>query len=204
MSVIPALSSTLNAAINDGSAIFDREGCGSCHVRQLTVNDVIFREPSANANFRDPGNLFPNGRSYGASALDIANPVTFDITKDSPENTNIHTANGQTLGSFVRDSSGHATIALFGDLRRHDMGAGLAEEIDEVGTGKSVFLTRTLWGVGSTAPYLHDGRAASLTEAILEHGGEALAARNAFAGDSTTAQQHLVAFLNNLVLFKSE
>ena len=204
LGVIPALSSTLNAAINDGSTVFDREGCGSCHVRQLTVNDVIFREPSGNASFRDPGNLFPNGRSYGASSLDIANPVTFDITKDSPENTNIHTANGQTLGSFVRDASGHATIALFGDLRRHDMGAGLAEEIDEVGTGKSVFLTRTLWGVGSTAPYLHDGRAASLTEAILEHGGEALTARNAFAADSTTAQQHLVAFLNNLVLFKSE
>lgn len=204
LGVIPALSSTLNAAINDGSAVFDREGCGSCHVRQLTVNDVIFREPSNNVNFRDAGNLFPNGRSYGSSSLDIANPVTFDITKDSPENTNIHTANGQTLGSFVRDSAGHATIALFSDLRRHDMGAGLAEEIDEIGTGKSVFLTRTLWGVGSTGPYLHDGRAASLTEAILEHGGEALAARNAFASDSTTAQQHLVAFLNNLVLFKSE
>ncbi len=204
LGVIPALSSAETAAIADGSNVFDREGCGSCHVRQLTVNDVIFREPSNNVNFRDAGNLFPNGRSYGSSALDIANPVTFDITKDSPENADIHTANGQTLGSFVRDSAGHATIALFGDLRRHDMGTGLAEEVDEIGTGKSVFVTENLWGCGSTAPYLHDGRAASLTEAILEHGGEGLAARNAFAGDSTTAQQHLIAFLNNLVLFKSE
>jgi cytochrome c551/c552 len=202
LGVIPALTSAQNAAINDGSAVFDREGCGSCHVRQLTVNDVIFREPSSNPNFRDPGNVFPNGRSYGNSALDPMHPVTFDLTKDSPENTGIHTSNGQTLGTFVRDSSGHAVVALFADLRRHDMGSGLAEEIDEVGTGKSVFLTRTLWGVGSTPPYLHDGRAASLSEAILEHGGEALAARNAFAGDSTTAQQHLVAFLNNLILFK--
>jgi len=204
LGVIPALSSAVTAAITDGSAVFDREGCGSCHLRQLTVNDVIFREPSANPSFRDPGNLFPNGRSYGASSLDIANPVSFDLTKDSPENTNIHTANGQTLGSLVRDAAGHATIALFSDLRRHDMGAGLAEEIDEVGTGKSVFLTRSLWGAGSTAPYLHDGRAASLAEAILEHGGEAQTARNNFAAASTTAQQHLVAFLNNLVLFKSE
>jgi len=204
LGVIPALSSAETAAITDGSAVFDREGCGSCHVRQLTVNDVIFREPSNNASFRDAGNVFPNGRSYGNSALDILHPVSFDITRDGPENNGIHTANGQTLGSFVRDSAGHATIALFGDLRRHDMGAGLAEEVDEVGTGKSVFETENLWGVGSTPPYLHDGRAASLTEAILEHGGEALAARNAFAADSTTAQQHLVAFLNNLVLFKAE
>jgi CxxC motif-containing protein (DUF1111 family) len=204
LGVIPALSAAETAAIADGSNVFDREGCGSCHVRQLTVNDVIFREPSNNVSFRDAGNVFPNGRSYGASALDIAHPVTFDITKDSPENADIHTANGQTLGSFVRDSAGHATVALFGDLRRHDMGTGLAEEVDEIGTGKSVFVTENLWGCGSTAPYLHDGRAASLTEAILEHGGEGLAARNAFAADSTTAQQHLVAFLNNLVLFKSE
>jgi hypothetical protein len=204
LGVIPALSSAETSAITDGSAVFDRNGCGSCHVRQLTVNDVVFREPSNNVSFRDPGNLFPNGRSYGSSSLDIANPVTFDLTKDSPENADIHTANGQTLGAFVRDAAGHATVALFGDMRRHDMGAALAEEVDEIGTGKSVFLTENLWGCGSTAPYLHDGRAASLTEAILEHGGEAQTARNNFAADSTTSQQHLVTFLNNLVLFKSE
>jgi hypothetical protein len=204
LGVIPALSSAEQTAIAAGSTAFDSMGCSSCHVRQLTVNDVIFREPSNNANFRDPGNLFPNGRSYGNAALDPANPVSFDITKDGPENNGIHTANGQTLGSFVRDSSGHATISLFGDMRRHDMGAGLAEEVDEIGTGKSVFLTENLWGVGSTPPYLHDGRAASLTEAILEHGGEAQTARNNFAAASTATQKNLIAFLNNLVLFKAE
>jgi hypothetical protein len=204
LGLIPALSAQESSDIADGSLIFDRNGCNACHVRQLVANDVIFREPSANPNFRDPGNVFPNGRSYGNSALDIAHPVTFDLTRDSPENADVHTANGQTLGSFVRDSAGHAVISLFGDLRRHDMGTGLQEEVDEVGTGRSVFMTENLWGVGSTAPYLHDGRAASLTEAILEHGGEALTARNNFASNSTTAQKHLITFLNNLVLFKAE
>jgi hypothetical protein len=204
LGVIPALSSAEQSAIAAGSTAFDSMGCSTCHIRQLTVNDVIFREPSNNPNFRDPGSLFPNGRSYGSSALDINNPVTFDLTKDSPENNNIHTSNGQTLGAFVRDSSGHATVSLFGDLRRHDMGAGLAEEVDEIGTGKSVFETENLWGVGSTPPYLHDGRAASLTEAILEHGGEAQTARNNFAAASTATQKNLVAFLNNLVLFKAQ
>jgi hypothetical protein len=204
LGIIPALSSQENSDIADGSLIFDRHGCNSCHVRQLVVNDVIFREPSSNANFRDAGNVFPNGRSYGNAALDPAHPVTFDITRDIIENAGFTTANGQTLGSFVRDSQGHAVVALFGDLRRHDMGSGLAEEVDEVGTGKSVFMTENLWGCGTTPPYLHDGRAASLTEAILEHGGEALTARNNFASSSTTAQKHLVTFLNNLVLFKVE
>jgi CxxC motif-containing protein (DUF1111 family) len=51
---------------------------------------------------------------------------------------------------------------------------------------------------------MHDGRAVTLTEAILEHGGEAQAARNAYTALSTTQKQQINAFLNNLVLFKVE
>ncbi len=82
------------------------------------------------------------------------------------------------------------------------MGTKLAEAIDEAGTGASTFLTRNLWGVGSTAPYLHDGRATTLTEAILEHGGESAASLSAFMARSLAEKQALIAFLNNQVLFK--
>ena len=201
---IPALSADQIAAINDGSAIFDRMGCGSCHTRRLTINSPVFQEPSSLAAFRDPGDVFPDGRSYGASALRSDAAVHFDLTRDAFENTDIITTNGQPLGTFQRDAQGHALVDLFGDLRRHDMGSKLAEEVDEVGTGASVFMTENLWGVGSTAPYLHDGRAASLSEAILEHGGEGQSAHDNFVSASLTAQQHLIAFLNSLVLFKDE
>jgi hypothetical protein len=204
LGLIPALSTQETAAIADGSTQFDRIGCVSCHVRQLVVNDVVFREPSAVTGFRDAGDRFPNGRSIAGDNLDPDKPIHFDITRDQLENADVAAANGQPLGTFQRDGQGHAIIALFGDLRRHDMGPSLAEQVDEVGTGPSVFLTRNLWGVGSTAPYLHDGRATTLTEAILEHGGEAQSARNAFVGLNTAQQQHLIAFLNNLVLFKAE
>ena len=82
------------------------------------------------------------------------------------------------------------------------MGQDLAESIDETGTGKSVWLTKELWGVGSTAPYLHDGRATTLTEAILEHGGEAAAAKESFELLALADQEALIAFLDNLILFK--
>ena len=82
------------------------------------------------------------------------------------------------------------------------MGRGLAEPVDEVGTGASVFLTENLWGVGSTAPYLHDGRATTLTEAILEHGGEAFDSKTAFTRLSSQSQADVIAYLENLVLFK--
>jgi hypothetical protein len=203
LGIIPPLSSAENASIANGSAIYDRLTCASCHVRQLVANDIIFREPSANPNFRDPGDVFPNGRSYGNAALNTSSPVTFDITRDQTEN-NQFTVNGQPLGTFQRDGQGHAIIALFGDLRRHDLGSAVAEEVDEQGTGASVFMTENLWGVGSTAPYMHDGRATTITEAILEHGGEAQTSRNNFVALSTSDKKDVITFLNNLVLFKVE
>jgi CxxC motif-containing protein (DUF1111 family) len=89
-------------------------------------------------------------------------------------------------------------------LKLHEMGPQLAEPIDETGAGASVWLTKELWGVGSTAPYLHDGRATTLAEAILAHGGEAEAARQTFSAMSVEQRKDLVAFLENLVLFKIE
>jgi hypothetical protein len=204
LGLIPALTATENSDIAAGSTLFDQTGCNVCHIRQLLVNNVRFQEPSALAAFRDASNLFPNGRSYAAGSFDPANPVSFDITRDQPENSEFALPNGQKLSNFTRDSSGRAVIALFGDLRRHNMGSGLSESIDEVGTGASTFLTENLWGVGSTPPYMHDGRAVTLTEAILEHGGEAQNARNAYTALSTTQKQQINAFLNNLVLFKAE
>jgi len=204
LKIIPSLSYSEKNAIAEGSKRFDEIGCNSCHIRQLTVNNVIFKEPSANPAFRDPGDIFPNGRTFLSQNLDPKNPVRFDITRDQPDNADFITTNHQPLGTFQRDKQGRAVIELFGDLRRHDLGPTNAEQIDEVGSGASVFLTENLWGCGTTRPYMHDGRAASLTEAILEHGGEADAARTKFRALSIKQQQNLIAFLNNLVLFKVE
>jgi hypothetical protein len=55
--------------------------------------------------------------------------------------------------------------------------------------------------VGSTAPYGHDGRSVSLTEVILRHGGEAQAARDAFAALDDRNRQAVLRFLESLMLF---
>ena len=84
---------------------------------------------------------------------------------------------------------------------RHDI-APARESGSLMYSGASVFLTRNLWGVGSTAPYLHDGRATTLVEAVLYHGGDAADSRAAFLHLPPDAQQDLMAFLKNLVLFR--
>ncbi|HUJ79352.1 MAG TPA: di-heme oxidoredictase family protein [Nitrospiria bacterium] len=200
LNLIPPLSSAEASAIQAGEAVFDKTGCGTCHVKQLVINDPTFSEPSRNPNYRDA--RFPGGQDPVSRGVNVKLPILFDLTNDQPDNRINVSGKVIHLGSLEKDRSGHGVVRLFGDLKRHDMGPGLAESIDEIGTGASVFLTRNLWGVGSTAPYMHDGRATTLTEAIIDHGGEGETAKQAFLGLSTANQQDLIAFLNNQVLFK--
>lgn len=90
------------------------------------------------------------------------------------------------------------------DLLLHDMGPGLADNRPEGRASGQEWKTPPLWGIGLTrvvsghTQFLHDGRARDLTEAILWHGGEALAARNRFAAATAEDRAALIAFLNSL------
>lgn len=203
LNLIPALEEEEVTQINWGEQLFTDIGCSSCHMPTMTLDDPVFREPSLSSYYRNTA--FNTGEELLAFGLNPGQPVSFDLTKDHPDNL-IELADGtvRALGSFDTDASGKAVIALYGDLKRHDMGEGLAESIDEVGTGAAMFLTKELWGVGDTAPYLHDGRASTLSEAILDHGGEALESRNAFSFLQGTEQAAVVAFLDNLKLYLGE
>ena len=72
------------------------------------------------------------------------------------------------------------SVPLFADLKRHKMGPRLAETFEAATVANDEFTTARLWGVADTAPYLHDGRATTLSAAIELHGGEAQSARDAF------------------------
>lgn len=89
---------------------------------------------------------------------------------------------------------------FYSDLKRHDLGPNF-HEIQFDGSVRKLFVTEPLWGVGTTAPYGHDGRSINLQEVILRHGGEAAASRNRFARLSFGAKRSLLAFLESLVLF---
>lgn len=99
---------------------------------------------------------------------------------------------------------------LYSDLLLHEMGEGLGgggfygeepstpEDSDGGSISPSEWRTPPLWGVADSAPYLHDGRAATLAEAIKLHAGQALSSANRFAGLSDVQQEELIAFLNTL------
>ena len=101
------------------------------------------------------------------------------------------------IANFRRNQDGGVEVPLFADLKRHDMGSGL-EESFEGDVPRNEFTTARLWGVADTAPYLHDGRALTIKEAILMHGGEAQESRDAFAALDNNDMQALLSFLNSL------
>jgi CxxC motif-containing protein (DUF1111 family) len=90
------------------------------------------------------------------------------------------------------------------DLLLHDMGEGLADGRPEGEADGREWRTAPLWGIGLTATvggqgyYLHDGRARSILEAILWHGGEAQRSRDAVIGMSTMDREQLIRFIESL------
>jgi hypothetical protein len=197
----PGLTLDERRAIEHGERLFAVAHCTTCHVPALTLDDPHFAEPSANAEFRD--SHVAAGRTSVSWGLDPAWPIRFDLTRDVPGGVvTLPTGAEVALGNLTRTSSGAAVVPLFGDLKRHEMGSALAEDVDEAGTGVSIWLTANLWGLGSTGPYMHDGRDSTITEAILDHGGEAAMARRRFAAMNARDREAMVAFLSNLTLVR--
>lgn len=89
-------------------------------------------------------------------------------------------------------------VRLYSDLKRHNMGDVLAEPYSYRGVPASDWLTPPLWGIASSGPYLHDGRAPNVSSAIEAHGGEAAAAAKAYAALSTDDSAALRVFLQTL------
>lgn len=96
------------------------------------------------------------------------------------------------------------SIRPFTDLLLHDMGEGLADSFHQPEASGSEWRTAPLWGIGlsagvsGTQSFLHDGRARDLSEAILWHGGEAEASKEAFRLMPAADRQAMVRFLDSL------
>jgi CxxC motif-containing protein (DUF1111 family) len=96
------------------------------------------------------------------------------------------------------------TIHPYTNLLLHDMGTGLADTVAEGKAQPSMWRTAPLWGIGllpsldAKTRYLHDGRARTLEEAVLWHGGQGQASRDRFKAMSADDRQKLIDFLKSL------
>jgi hypothetical protein len=168
-------------AARAGRRVFDEIQCSSCHIASLPIQRDR-RVADVETAFDPARGIF--NRLYATASLKLF---------------------------AVDDGSGHPTLKqpalqpfvvrnFFADLKRHDLGPGFHERNYD-GTTTTQFMTEPLWGVGSTAPYGHDGRSVNLREVILRHAGEAQLQRAAFAALPDPAKRALLEFLESLVLF---
>ncbi len=179
----------------NGRKVFEKIGCASCHRPKLYLenpqvplnyprNEYLLEYPPT------PKHALPSDwqmiLDLNEAGLD-PKPRRIDFTPN---------ANGQIEAGVP--------IFAFTDLKRHDLGEALADVQDEVlpdtqeVIDKRLWLTRPLWGLADTGPYLHDGRAQDIHEAIEWHGGEALESKNLYLQLAEEQKAELRAFLMSL------
>ncbi len=89
------------------------------------------------------------------------------------------------------------TLHLYSDLLLHDMGK-LGDGIAQEAAGRTEMRTAPLWGLRARTVFLHDGRAATVREAIEQHDGSAFASQRRFKALSATEQAQLLTFLQTI------
>lgn len=141
----------------------------------------------------------PIQRDYDRNEVQRGRELFESIGCVSCHNPSITTGTSSTFSHLNKQE-----IHPYTDLLLHDMGEGLADDMPMFDASGSEWQTPPLWGIGLFESvnhhtyYLHDGRARSLTEAILWHGGEAEGRRNAFLYLNKSDREALLSFLNSL------
>jgi len=170
---VPTMRPPRDAGLLDlwavGRTRFDELGCAGCHVPALELVD-----PKLDAR-EDPDPARPR--------------FVIDVAKDG-DGPKVEPKYGGRVTPYL--------VHLFSDLKRHDMGPGLATPAAQGTIAPAVFLTRPLWGLAETAPYLHDGRAPTVHDAIVLHGGEAGGARDAYLALDEQGRASVRVFLASL------
>ncbi|MCR8557091.1 hypothetical protein KXD93_05535 [Mucilaginibacter sp. BJC16-A38] len=117
---------------------------------------------------------------------------------------NCHRQTFTTSINVAMPSLSNQVIHPYTDMLVHDMGPGLADDRPDYLAGGREWRTAALWGVGlfetvnNPGYYLHDGRARTLTEAIMWHGGEAAQSTAYFSNLPKSDRDAILKFLKSL------
>jgi CxxC motif-containing protein (DUF1111 family) len=184
---------------------------GDAYVNEMGITNRLFPTEKKLDKVKDPEDqVNPATGKAGIDALAdymrmLAPPPTQSTTASTVFGakffldcgcTSCHTPS-MTTGNSPITALNNVTVSLYSDLLLHDMGS-LGDGIVQGAANAHEMKTPPLWGVRASAPYLHDGRAKTLDNAIQAHDGEAKSSRDKYLKLSSDQQKLLVEFLNSL------
>ncbi len=159
-------------ALKSGERLFAKVGCAACHTPQLGEVAGIYSD----LLLHDMG---PDSGDSGSYGVFIPDSTASDSEDPIPELTAVQIGPGR-----LPVSSSQTLQTIPDDLK---------------GAASQEWRTPPLWGVRDSAPYLHDGRAKTLEQAIAMHGGEGHQAAINFFNLSKADQTRVMSFLRSLV-----
>lgn len=185
-------------------------GSGECTANQTQCQNAIHGDEDARRTEIDAIGMDLvtfYSRNLGVPARrDVDNPVVLR-GKEVFYNTGCtacHTPSFVTHRLEKQPEQSFQLIWPYTDMLLHDMGPALADSRPEARATGNEWRTPPLWGIGLTEQvsghtyFLHDGRARSLLEAVLWHGGEAQAQRDIVVDMATEDREALLRFLESL------
>jgi hypothetical protein len=179
-------------SIDRGEGVFDDLGCTSCHVPELTISTTVFTEPNP---FNPPGTCASSAGGCPDYSFDMATTGDGPRLEEGPNGEGIIRAYTDLKRHNLCDDPGPGAIRWFCN---EQLAQGRPDDAIEGKPGTEYFLTRKLWDVGNTSPYGHRGDVTTIAEAILLHGGEGRASRDAYAAASDSDKTDLIKFLKSL------
>ena len=180
----------------------------SAYVNDMGVTNPLFPEPDGTSDI--DAETLENAEFYvqtlAVPARTLLNDSQVLRGEELFNQANCNACHLDTLqtGRYEVRELANQTIHPYTDLLLHDMGADLADNRPDFLATGTEWRTPPLWGIGLTQTvlpyslYLHDGRAQTLEEAILWHGGEAKVSREAFRNMANSDRTALVKFLRSL------
>jgi hypothetical protein len=175
--------------VAQGEKLFRQSGCAACHVPDW---HLFAHNPDAT----DYTQRFDGDRRF------FELQVSFNNRTERLEGR-LHYLADRRGKSWQPQRRDYTIRGIYSDFKYHDVGPAFYQmQFD--GSVVRQWRTTPLWGVGTTAPYGHDGASLDLDSVIRRHGGEALAARHAYTALGDTERRQVVSFLENLVLYQTD
>jgi Di-haem oxidoreductase, putative peroxidase len=175
--------------VRAGERLFHQLGCAACHVPDW---HLFAHDPAAGdytRRFDGDRRFFELQVAYNDAAGRLEGKLHYLADKKGKR--------------WLPRRDAYTVRGIYSDFKYHDVGPDFYQ-LQFDGSVIRMWRTAPLWGAGTTAPYGHDGASLDLDSVIRRHGGEALLSRHAYAKLTDKQRDHVVAFLQNLILYQTD